>query len=442
MRPFFDLSLLEKPFYRDTERTITYRDFFTQCLTLSKALPPEKHLVNLCTDRYLFSLSFFAIILAGKTNLLPHNRTNGAIEKLKDVYADLSVFEDHLIDLPAIQKAAKGEEAALLQTPPVIDEEHIAAVMFTSGSTGEATPHLKKWRAFAAIPHLIAVRFNFEKTAKNYLVATVPQQHMYGLETSIMLPFSGYASAYRETAFYPQDIAAAFEKAEAGEKKILITTPVHLDILLRSGETSLQSLDFVLSATAPLSRALAQKIEEKYQTHVYEIYGCTEAGVVATRRTVEGDEWRLLDDFLMEITDSKAGEATVSAPRIATPVPLGDIIKITGEKCFTLEGRQADMLNIAGKRASLEGLNTILREIEGVDDGVFFQTKGRKVEEAGRLVAFIVGDKNPQEILAVLKKEIDPVFFPRKIYTVHQIPRNAVGKIQRKEIEALYKNES
>ena len=110
------------------------------------------------------------------------------------------------------------------------------------------------------------------------IVATVPAQHSYGFESSVLLALLGGAAFDAGRPFYPSDIAEAL--ARQPRPRALVTTPVHLKALLLSG-TALPPVDLVLSATAPLSPQLAQQAESRLAGRVIEIYGCTEAGQVA-----------------------------------------------------------------------------------------------------------------------------------------------------------------
>ena len=80
--------------------------------------------------------------------------------------------------------------------------------------------------------------------------------------------------------FYPADIVA--ELAAATRPRLLVTTPIHLQVLLAEpGE--IPPVDLVLSATAPLSAELARAAEARFAVTLCEIYGCSEAGQIAVR---------------------------------------------------------------------------------------------------------------------------------------------------------------
>src|SRR5690606_5796489 len=98
-------------------------------------------------------------------------------------------------------------------------------------------------------------------------------QHMYGLEMTVMMALQGECSLQRDKPFYPADIQQVLQATPA--PILLVSTPVHLRALVSSGLTMTQVAG-VVSATAPLDRALAVATEQCFATRLREIYGCTE----------------------------------------------------------------------------------------------------------------------------------------------------------------------
>jgi acyl-coenzyme A synthetase/AMP-(fatty) acid ligase len=102
-----------------------------------------------------------------------------------------------------------------------------------------------------------------------------------------------------------------------------------------------------------------------------------------------------------------------------------------------LHGRGGDVVNIGGHRVSLADLNQKLNEIEGVQDGVFFlpDENGTSVT---RLMAVVVAPgKSAEQILSTLRDVIDPVFLPRPLHVVANLPRNETGKLTREALLRL-----
>jgi acyl-coenzyme A synthetase/AMP-(fatty) acid ligase len=79
-------------------------------------------------------------------------------------------------------------------------------------------------------------------------------------------------------------------------------------------------------------------------------------------------------------------------------------------------------------------LNQKLLEIEGVKDGVFF-LPDEGPELVTRLIACVVAPgKTVEEIQLALRRRIDPVFLPRPLLLVPQLPRNGTGKLPREAL--------
>ena len=118
------------------------------------------------------------------------------------------------------------------------------------------------------------------------VVATVPSQHMYGFETTVMLPLQGYCAVQCDRPFYPEDVRRTL--ARTPEPRLLVTTPVHLRSFAEFSGT-MPPVNGILSATAPLTQKLAAACEMKFSAPLTEIFGCTEAGIIATRRTAHAE---------------------------------------------------------------------------------------------------------------------------------------------------------
>ena len=161
-----------------------------------------------------------------------------------------------------------------------------------------------------------------------------------------------------------------------------------------------------------------------------EIYGFTEAGSVASRRTVADDLWTLYDGM-------NIGDGRVLSAHLAEPVALADLVEVHSDGRFALMGRHQDLVNVAGKRTSLAYLNAVLNDIEGVLDGAFVADEAAG-ERATRLMAMVVAPGlDRAEIAAALARRIDPLFLPRPLVLVDRLPRNETGKLPRDTLVAL-----
>ena len=323
-----------------------------------------------------------------------------------------------------------GENDELPEVPRIPADQR-AALVFTSGSTGEPAPHEKFWGSLCRGAKAEAASLGIVQDSGMALLGTVPAQHMYGLESCMLLAMQNGLAMVAERPFYPADICAQLAALPA--LRCLVTTPVHLRTLF-SGAAELPQVDFVLCATAHLAPQLASEAETRFAAPLYEIYGCTEAGMVAYRRTTDGAAWHLLPGVEMR----QDGESCrVSGGHVEIEAPLSDVIERNQDGTFMLHGRSADMVNIAGKRTSLASLNHHLNAIPGVRDGVFFLPDDGDGAVTRPLAFVVAPGLNAEKILAALRDSVDAVFLPRPLYFVEALPRNTTGKITREAIMQL-----
>ena len=424
---------MHAPFAHRQGQALSANRFVADAVALAAVLPARGHVVNLCADRYRFAVGFAAALLRGQVSLLPPNHTPDFVARLAAHYPDVYALRDgdQAIALPIVDFPELPAAPASVEVPQVPDDR-LAAIVFTSGSQGDPVPNRKYWGLLVQNAQAEARRLGVLDRHDLTIVGTVPSQHMYGFESAMLIAMLGGTSFDASKPFFPADVAAALDAIDG--PRALVTTPVHLRALINDG-MALPPLEFVLCATAPLDPALAQAAEAAYGAPLYEIYGCTEAGQIATRRTTDGETWLTMDGLQLR-TD---GSTTyVSGGHVLGEVPLGDVIELHTPTEFRLCGRTADMINVAGKRTSLANLNHHLNAIEGVREGVIFlpeQAQG----EAPRLAAFVVAPGlDAAAILHALRQRIDPVFLPRPLLFVDALPRNDTGKLPRAALLALY----
>lgn len=426
----------EDPFVWRDDGPVTAGEFVARAAAFARALPPGTACINLCEDRYEFALAFAASLIAGKTNLLPPSRAFGVVRDLAAQYPGSCVIAGsgcEFVDARTIAFAdlARGPASAL-DAMPEIPARHPAAVVFTSGSTGMPSAHRKTWGALIGTGHELALRFGFVPGPDEAIVGTVPPQHMYGLETTILLPFATGALLHGARPFFPADVDRAL--AALTGRRWLMTTPTHLRALMAEGMNR-PPVESIVSATMPLAPALAAEIERRWNVPVLEIYGCTEGGSLATRQLTRDRAWVPIGDIT--IAPAAAGPA-VQGGHLDEPVLLADDIDVIAPTRFELRGRAANLVKIGGKRASIESLDAALAGIPGVEDGVFVQRDADDRGGEARLIAFAVAPSlTVPDIMGALRERIDPVFLPRPLHLVTALPRNDLGKISRASLEAL-----
>jgi acyl-coenzyme A synthetase/AMP-(fatty) acid ligase len=280
---------------------------------------------------------------------------------------------------------------------------------------------------------LEALQMGLQPSSDCSVMGTVPPQHMYGFESTVLMPLINGFSIVSAQSFYPADICHALRQLP--EPRVLVTTPVHLRSLLGAAIT-LPDISLIMSATAPLSPQIAQQAERTFGAPLREIYGSTETGQIATRCPTASPEWTLFPGLQMARHEGhdeygkQDQRMWISGGHLAAPTPMNDVLEVIGKNRFLLHGRMSDLINIAGKRSSLTYLNHQLNAIPGVRDGTFYMPPDNANGEVTRLIAFVVAaELEINDIMTALRQKIDPAFLPRPVYKVAQLPRNATGKL-------------
>ena len=439
--------------------------FLADIAHCAETLPDAPYLINLCTDRYRFSVAFFAAAVRGQTTLLPSQRNVEAIAALRKSYRPCRVIADnpdtHCDSLVDFAPAGNGELPELKISP-----EHRVAIAFTSGSTGTPVAHAKRWDLLCAgratHARYLANSYGPRESDQpflstenqpgqplNGLIATVPSWHMYGLEWAMLLPTIAPVTLFCGPDFFPGDVIAALQSFGPKSKNLLVSTPVHLRALLTSPEPP-DNLARILSATAPLDASTATALEAHLRSRIFEIYGCSEIGSLATRqgsptKSVERSDWEFFDIFELNLL----GESLeISSPLLEQEVTLADRFARGNEYLahsypnnITLLGRASDLVKVAGKRESMARLNNELLAIPGVLDGVVYQPETLGVAGGERLAAFVVGENlDPNSIRLALANKLDPAFVPRPIRIVDSLPRDTTSKLTISALTALAKS--
>jgi len=406
-------------------RAIDFGKFAHDAATVVRALPAGSAIINLCEDRYRFLAAYAAALRVGHAALLPPTRAEEVIREIEAAHPGSYRCDDALVEA-ALEEPAPAAAPIELQIPA----DQIATIGFTSGSTGRPQGYPKDWRSVsgstACNARAIRAALAVADDAPVWILATVPPQHTYGMEFSVLLPLIAGMAVHAARPLFPADIARALD--ELPTPRVLVSTPVHLRALVESPQEFPQAA-LIVSATAPLDRDLARAVEAKLGGRLLEIFGYTETCAFASRRTAHDELWSLHEGVQLEST---ADGTWVAAPWNRQRILLQDHVELQGTREFRVHGRNADLIEVAGKRASLADLTRRVLAIDGVRDAVVFQPGSESVAAIRRVAALVVAPGlTATQIHDRLAASVDPAFLPRPLLIVDALPRNELGKLPR-----------
>ena len=270
--------------------------------------------------------------------------------------------------------------------------------------------------------------------------STVDPRHLYGLTFNIWFAFSaGRPIATTRRVYQEQLLTLPHPVA-------LITTPTFMRML----ETTLAApvLPFVLSAGGPLSDEAKATLTAWSPSTIYEIYGSTETGVVASRAhesnalaNAQTPDWTLIDEAMLSET---ADGWVLTSPLLPTGVMmLDDQLKLTGERTFHLLGRRDRVVKIGEVRLSLTEIERVVERTLGLVIRALPVVHGERT-----LIGVVVNEAlspkwtgqlpDRRAVTQALHGTLDPLARPRLWRSVPDWPMNAQGKVETQRLLELF----
>jgi acyl-coenzyme A synthetase/AMP-(fatty) acid ligase len=317
-----------------------------------------------------------------------------------------------------------------------LDQDNPFLLIFTGGSTGKPKVWFKTPRNILAEAMHLSGKFGI--SPDDVFLSTVPPRHIYGLLHSVLIPFVSLSRVLAGVYTFPREI---LRQAQDCGATVLVSVPVHYRVL-RVDDLQRYDLRLALSSAGALDKDAAAYFYRKTGLDIIEIYGSTETGGIATRRSLEdGESWHPLESVDWKIVD---GRLHVLSSFISTTLPrdsegffaTADCVDSEGKSGFILRGRADDIVKIGGKRVDLNAVQTKLKQIPGVRDVVVISLpsgKGRQNE----LAALVVTNLDVLQVRRYIAAVSEGYAVPRRIVVVQEIPRTSLGKHDRVAIERI-----
>ena len=215
-------------------------------------------------------------------------------------------------------------------------------VFYTSGSTGEPKIVRKSYECLFNEAIDLAKFFGFSKDI--VFVSTVSDEFMYGTTFTLMLPKVLGCKVDEERVVYPEDI-------KNYDKFVFVSTPSFLEKLAKYNYTFKQKPEMIISAGAKLDDKIFEYLEN-ISNGVTEIYGSTEAGVIAYRQSASS---RL--NFFDAV---KYDNGKISSPYFdESELELNDELEFFQDG-FVIKQRNDRIVKIQEKRISLDEIEKVL----------------------------------------------------------------------------------
>jgi acyl-CoA synthetase (AMP-forming)/AMP-acid ligase II len=295
-------------------------------------------------------------------------------------------------------------------------------------------------------------------------LGTIPLSHAYGLG-NLVLPvlWQGTRVALRE-GFVPQRL---HEDVRACGIRVWPAVPFMFEHLLAQPGPSLpSSLGLLISAGAPLSGQVLEQFHARFDRKIHSFYGTSETGGIAFDGSDVVDGARGVGHPLPHarvslspvagLDEHTAGRVHVAGPAVSPGYSAGtdasdfcaggfltgDLGRFEEDGRLVLTGRLSAFVNVAGRKVHPEEVAVHLRDMPGVRDvrvmGVPSDSRGEQ------LVAIIVPAAAAPTLLQLRQfcsARLPPHKIPRLLVITSAIPIDGRGKTDRRQLEALVRNE-
>ena len=332
-----------------------------------------------------------------------------------------------------------------------------ALIIYTSGTTGPPKGVVVSRRAIAADIDALAQAWQW--TPDDTLVHGLPLYHVHGLVLGLLGSLR-IGNRFVHTGKPKPDLYAA-----AGGSLYFAVPTVWSRVVEDSAAASaLRSARLLVSGSAPLPVPVFERLAELTGHQPVERYGSTESLITISTRAdgerrpgwvglpLTGIETRLLDESgasvahdgetigQLHLRGATLFDGYLNRPDATADVldadgwyHTGDVAVVDADGMHRIVGRESvDLIKTGGFRVGAGEIETALLGHAGVTEAAVV---GIPDDDLGqRIVAFIVGDADPLALVDYVAQELSVHKRPREVRVVESLPRNAMGKVLKKEL--------
>lgn len=294
-------------------------------------------------------------------------------------------------------------------------------IFHTSGSSGEPKIVKKSYECVLAEGQDLAEFFKF--SPDTVFVSTVTPDFMYGTTFTVMLPKVLGCKVDEERVLYPEDI-------KDYEKYVFVSTPSFLEKLAKYNFTFKRKPQMIISAGAKLADNVFEYLE-KISHGVTEIYGSTEAGVIAYRQCAR-DNLKFFENVTYK-------NNTIKSPYFdEAELTLNDEIEFL-QNGFVVKKRNDRIVKIQEKRVSLSEVENILNLTEFIEKSYCLKLDDKLCAAAVLTVKGreFLEKKGKLELIKILKMSGSAALC-KKWRFLHDLPVTERGKINRERITEIF----
>jgi malonyl-CoA/methylmalonyl-CoA synthetase len=343
--------------------------------------------------------------------------------------------------------------------------DDLAAILYTSGTTGRSKGAMLSHRNLASNADVLHRAWGFRKD--DVLVHMLPLFHVHGLFVACHCVLMNGSSMRFHAKF---DAKRAI--AEFAHSTVFMGVPtLYTRLLAEPGLTreACARMRLFVSGSAPLLAETHVEFQRRTGHRILERYGMTETGML-TSNPLEGERRagsvgpalpgvtvRVVDDAETSCAPGTIGHVQVKGPNVFSGywrMPeknaeeftrdgffrTGDVGSLSADGYLTIVGRSKDLIISGGYNVYPKEVELALDELPGVQESAVIGVPHADFGEAviGVVVPRAGAKPAERELIDALKQRLANFKVPKRVYIVEELPRNAMGKVQKNVLRERY----
>ncbi len=343
--------------------------------------------------------------------------------------------------------------------------DDLASILYTSGTTGRSKGAMLTHENLRS--NALALHKLWGFVPNDVLLHALPIFHIHGLFVALHT-----ALINASTILFLEKFDVEQVRAELSKASVMMGVPTFYTRLLAAGlsKAECNHMRLFISGSAPLTAQASDEWAARTGHRILERYGMTEAGMI-TSNPLEGEriagtvgyalpgvEVRVADEKGDEQPRGEIGVIEVRGPNIfkgywrmsekTREEFRSDGFFITGDNGVmapdgrvTIVGRAKDLIISGGYNIYPKEIEAVLDDIYSVKESAVVGAPHKDLGEG--VVAVLVADKekvSDHEIEAALNERLARFKHPRKFFWVDELPRNAMGKVQKTTLRKAYRD--
>ncbi|WP_027417667.1 fatty acid--CoA ligase family protein [Aneurinibacillus terranovensis] len=343
---------------------------------------------------------------------------------------------------------------------PLVQEEDVAVILYTSGTTGTPKGAMLTHRNLTSNAESIARYLKVDRSDR--VVAVLPMFHVFCMTVCLNAAVVLGSTLVIIPRFSPGDVMKTIRETKA---TIFAGVPTMYNFLLHTPDgkpEDLSSLRVCISGGAALPVALMQSFEAKFNKVIYEGYGLSEASPVTAFNPVDGVrkpgsigisipdvESKIVDEEDLEVPLGQVGELVVRGPNVMkgyfrmpeeTAMALrngwlhtGDMARMDEDGYIFIVDRKKDMIIVGGFNVYPREVEEALYQHSSIVEAVVIGVPDENFGEA--VHAYVVTKDHTlteESIQEYCRGELAKYKVPHKVIFIEDLPKNTTGKIMRR----------